>query len=362
MIKPLIELVSTNLKHFFREPGTLFWAMLFPVILAWLLGLSFSNRGEIRTHVGIVSQPKNLLSLIQSHTLKGSITAKTLGPRRILITLTALPQQPTIVMHSYSLKNAKYALKSGNIDLFITNPLKKDMMYYFDPQNQAAYQSYLLLNQAFSGKTPAKIAQISGKGTRYIDFLIPGLMCLTIMQACLWGIGFNLVELRIRKLLRRMVATPMSKTVFLLSHWIGRLFTAFVEFILLFGFALYYFGLTIQGSLVALAIILIVGHLCFAGIAILASSRARTNITGNGIISAITLPMILLSGIFFSYHYLPQPLPQIVQYLPLTILVDTVRNIVNFGANVQDIIIPCVKLLGFSILCFWLGLKLYRWD
>ena len=362
MIRSLFELTKTNLKHFFREPGTVFWAFFFPIILAWLLGLSFTNRGAIKSHIGIVNGSSNLNKIFQQVSLKHHITLTTLSHHSTLLTLKNMPLRPEIVLHEYTKKQAVNALKEGRIDLFIEHPLKQNMSYHFDPNNQSAYRTYLLFNQAFNGSVTPRITSIKTKGLRYIDFLIPGLICITVMQSCLWGIGFNLVELRIRKLLRRMIATPMSKTLFLLSHWISRLFTTFVEFILLFGFAIYYFDLTIQGNLLALALVLIVGHLAFASIAILASSRAQTNIAGNGIISAITLPMLILSGVFFSYHNFPIWLIDIVQFLPLTILVDTVRDIVNFGAGINAIIIPCAKLMLFALVCFLVGLKIYKWD
>ncbi len=149
---------------------------------------------------------------------------------------------------------------------------------------------------------------------------------ISIINACLWGIGWNLIELRIKKLLRRMVATPLKKSVFLLSHGLNRMFISAAELLLLYVFAHFYFDITIQGSLLALSLIFLSGYSAFAGIAVLISSRAENTQSGNGLINSVTLPMFILSGIFFSYHNFPNWIIPYVEVLPLTILTNSLES------------------------------------
>ena len=199
-------------------------------------------------------------------------------------------------------------------------------------------------------------------GSRYIDFLIPGLMAMSIMNACLWGIGWSLIDLRIKKLLRRMVATPLRKSIFLLSHGLNRMILSAAELFLLYGFAYYYFGIIIQGSLWALLLVFLSGYSAFAGIAVLISCRAQNTHSGNGLINFVSLPMFVLSGIFFSYHNFPDWLTPYVEVLPLTMLANSLRGIITEGIGLYDVILPSIGLVGIGCVCFALGLRFFYWH
>ena len=240
------------------------------------------------------------------------------------------------------------------------------MRFRFDPNNTDARLTYLLLESAFrkqkSLNRKTEVLPLTTIGIRYVDFLIPGLMAISIMNACLWGIGWNLIELRIKKLLRRMVATPLKKSVFLLSHGLNRMFISAAELLLLYVFAHFYFDITIQGSLLALSLIFLSGYSAFAGIAVLISSRAENTQSGNGLINSVTLPMFILSGIFFSYHNFPDWLIPYVEVLPLTILTNSLRGVITEGIGLAQAIQPAIGLFGIGGVCFALGLRLYRWH
>jgi len=199
-------------------------------------------------------------------------------------------------------------------------------------------------------------------GSRYIDFLIPGLMAMSIMNACLWGIGWSLIDLRIKKLLRRMVATPLRKPIFLLSHGLNRMILSAAELLLLYVFAYYYFGIIIQGSLWALLLVFLCGYSAFAGIAVLISCRAQNTHSGNGLINLVSLPMLVLSGIFFSYHNFPEWVTQYVEVLPLTMLANSLRGIITEGIGLYDVILPSIGLVGIGCVCFALGLRFFYWH
>jgi len=184
---------------------------------------------------------------------------------------------------------------------------------------------------------------------------------MDIMSSALWGIGWALIEIRIKKLLRRMAATPMHKSMFLASHFVTRLIVNALEFVALFLFVYFYFGVRIQGSVPALIAIFIAGNMAFAGLSILMSSRTANPRVGNGLINAITFPMTLLSGIFFSYHHFPAWAIPIVRKLPLTMLADSIRSIFNEGAGFAQVAPAAFILAATGALFFYAGMKIYKW-
>jgi ABC-type multidrug transport system permease subunit len=262
--------------------------------------------------------------------------------------------------------DATRALKRGKISLWLMGNPAAGIKYNFDPDNTESSLTFLLLERAFSvqsSKEPhSEIRPITMTGSRYIDFLIPGLMAMSIMNACLWGIGWSLIDLRIKKLLRRMVATPLRKSIFLLSHGLNRMILSAAELLLLYGFAYYYFGIIIQGSLWALLLVFLSGYSAFAGIAVLISCRVQNTHSGNGLINFVSLPMFVLSGIFFSYHNFPDWVTPYVEVLPLTMLANSLRGIITEGIGLYDVILPSVGLVGIGCVCFALGVRFFYWH
>lgn len=237
------------------------------------------------------------------------------------------------------------------------------LIYHFDPLNPDAQLTHLTLEREISGgaSSSASVRPLQTKGTRYIDFLIPGLIALGIMNSCLWGIGWTLIETRMKKLLRRMVATPMKKSVFLMSHIVTRIVLGGVETALLLLFAYLYFGTTITGSFVAFVMVFLAGLFAFAGIGILTASRTAKTETANGLINAVTLSMMILSGIFFNYHNFPDWAIPVIQVLPLTVLADAIRSIFIEAASLADVLIPIVILTITGLVTFVTGLKIFKW-
>ncbi|NJO69582.1 MAG: ABC transporter permease [Bacteroidetes bacterium] len=191
--------------------------------------------------------------------------------------------------------------------------------------------------------------------------MIPGLIGMGIMMSCMWGISYSLIEKRSKKLLRRMVATPMKKPLFLASLFTARFTMNLVEAIVLFIFAFYYFGMTVQGNIASLVVLLLAGNVAFSGLAVLISSRTASPEVGNGLINAIVTPMMVLSGVFFSYHSFPDWIIQIIRPLPLTMLNDSVRAVFNEGAGFAETAVPTLILLLEGGIFFVIGLKIFKW-
>ena len=369
MNSTLFRLVISQFKLFFREPGVVFWSFGFPVVMAWILGIAFANKGEILRNVAIVTENPAVVSALPKwlHEKSGTVDNQLSGEAELEweVGMNA-GDQARFRFRAMSEEEAVLALKRGQISLWIEGSPETNLSYRFDPDNADARLTYLLLETAFrekiSSEIKAEIRPLTMVGIRYVDFLIPGLMAMSIMNACLWGIGWNLIELRIKKLLRRIVATPLRKSIFLFSHGLNRMILSAAEMLLLYVFAYFYFDIRIQGSLLALALVFLSGYCAFAGISILISSRVQNTQSGNGIINIVTMPMFILSGIFFSYHNFPDWLIPYVEVLPLTMLTNSLRGIITEGIGLAQVIQPSLGLFGIGAVCFALGLKLFRWH
>ena len=369
MIKILFTLILSQFKIFFREPGVVFWSFGFPLLMAWILGIAFANKGNTLHTVAVVNESQDTIySLPEWLFEKSGADSTKYNPESGLEWQVGEfnGKQTHFRFKSMNEDEATIALKRGKISLWLMGNPAEGIKYHFDTENTESSMTFLLLEKAFSLKSStepfSEIRTITMKGSRYIDFLIPGLMAMSIMNACLWGVGWSLIDLRIKKLLRRMVATPLRKSLFLVSHVLNRMILSAAELLLLYGFAYYYFGIIIQGSLLALLIVFLSGYVAFAGIAVLISCRAQNTHSGNGLINFVTLPMFVLSGIFFNYQKFPDWVTPYVELLPLTMLANSLRGIITEGIGLYDVILPSIGLVGIGYVCFVLGLRFFYWH
>jgi len=350
--KPFFNLVALQFKEFFREPEIIFWAFLLPIILSWLLGVAIGSGSGASQTVAVIENEEVSREYWNAWIERAKGISKPDGGLDFLI----LTREDAIL-----------ALKKGEISLFVERvPASDAVRYYFDPRSGEARTAYLILERSLAisaGPWDARgeVVALEIQGTRYIDFLVPGLLAMDIMSSALWGIGWALIEIRIKKLLRRMAATPMHKSMFLCSHFVTRLIVNAIEFVALFLFVYFYFGVKIQGSVPALITIFIAGNMAFAGLSIMLSSRTANPRVGNGLINAITFPMTLVSGVFFSYHHFPHWAIPVVQKLPLTMLADSIRSIFNEGAGLAEIALPAFILAATGSFFFCVGMKIYKW-
>jgi ABC-2 type transport system permease protein len=336
------QLVLMELRSFYRNPGIIFWAFGFPILMAGILGLAFGESKSSIKKIGVIGS--NSQFIIDAYNNKNFQSKDNFQ-------FFEIPENEAII---------KY--KKGEIQLYLK--YENDLYnYYFDLDNSENYQTYLILDKILSNNTiQSSINKITVKGTRYIDFLIPGLLAMGIMNSCLWGSAWMLIEFRMKKLLRRMMATPLPKHIFLLSHIVSRLFLSGGEFLILILFSKLFFQTEIQGSILALALVFLSGNFFFSGLAIILSSKTTNTQIANGLINLVSFPMTLSSGIFFSYHNFPDKIEGIIQYFPLTIVADSIRSIFNEGYGISEIIYPIGILNLLGIILFFIGLKIYKWD
>lgn len=365
---PLFQLILVEVREFYREPGVVFWSLVFPILMAWGLGIAFSSKIEPTKTVAIVLSETSSAELTDripqlSHfnfstdTLTGNVFyMANFGDS--LMGLTHYILKPV------EWTDAELMLKRGNVSLIITEN-NGQLNFHYDKQNSEAQLVYLHLSAIANGRvasnTQHEIKPITAKGSRYIDFLVPGLLAMNIMMSTMWGISYTLIEARTKKLLRRMVATPLRKWHYIASLFIARVFLCSVEAAIVFAFAHYYFDITISGSIIAFIALFISGIVAFTGIAVLVGSRTAKTRIGNGLINFVVMPMMLLSGIYFSYHNFPEFTIPYIQALPLTMLADGIKAIFNEGAELLNVGYLVLLLNGLGIFMFTLGMRIFKW-
>jgi len=372
----LRQLILTTAKELLREPGVLFWGIVFPILMAFGLGLAFTKKTDTTRKIALIA-PDNLNDTLSEklpfHNFleKNGVPNHPSGKDNYLWKLE-IPDDKLgnyiFLFYEMDWDRAFVLLKRGTVNI-IVNDNAGITEYHFDPLNSDAHLSYLKLSAVAGGGKPvamktdnfATVKPLTLSGTRYIDFLLPGLITMGVMMSCMWGISYSIIEKRSKKLLRRLVATPMRKSYFLIAVITVRIIMNFIESAVLFIFAFLVFNVQIQGSIPALITIFISGNIAFAGIAVFVSSHTSNTEVGNGLINFVVMPMMVLSGIFFSYHNFPDWSIPVIEKLPLTMLTDGVRSIFNEGAGFGEITIPALMLCVTGIIFFTAGLKIFKW-
>jgi len=345
-MRQFIELTIVHFKQIMREPAVLFWGFAFPILMAGGLGIAFTNPSEMEQSFALIDNASQ--NIYMSNWLS---KAEKINDSSYLY--------DGVKCIKTSKNTAITLMKRGEILLFIS--ASSPLQFNYDKANKDAKLLQYKIKEQFGAKIATITQKITMQGTRYIDFLLPGLIGMTIMNSMLWGISYGLIEKRKQLLLRRMYATPMRKSHFLSSLILVRTFVNALEMSTLYIFAYYMFDFKLQGDWLSLLVIFIAGHIAFAGISVAFASRTSSTEVGNGIINLITLPLYVLSGIFFSYHYFPDAWESIIQYLPLTIILDLLRAVFNEGRSITEFIPKTLILLAYGIIPFFIGLKIFKW-
>jgi ABC transporter DrrB family efflux protein len=260
---------------------------------------------------------------------------------------------------------ARLELRTGRVALLVIpgDPI----VYRYDSTRTESRLARLAADDAVQrlhGRAdPARVAdaRVTEPGSRYIDFLIPGLLGMNLMGSGLWGVGFSVVQARTKKLLKRFMATPMRRSHYLLSFILSRLVFLFVEVAALVGFGWWIFDVGVRGSVGAVGFITVLGALSFAGLGMLVASRARTVEAVSGLMNLVMLPMWILSGTFFSYARFPDALQPFVKALPLTALNDALRAVMIDGRSLAQLGTPLAIVAAWGLASFGVALAIFRW-
>ena len=342
---PFVELYKARIREFYRQPSRLFWVYGFPLLLAVILGLAFRGGGE---------RPM-LLDLVQ-----------TSSESKVASVIKSQPKKFKIKQSDQATALAR--LKAGKTPLVVVaGASQSDIDYHFDPTRPEAIATRSSLDdtlqRAFGRKDvlSAHDQPVTEPGSRYIDFLIPGLLGMNAMGGGLWGVGFFLVNCRIGKLLKRFKATPMPRISFLGAILASRLTYLIPDIIVLMSLGIFAFGMPMRGNWLTLLIVEVIGASAFAGLGLLVASRARTTEAVSGLMNLIMFPMWLFGGIFFSPDVYPDAIQPFIQILPLTQLLNALRAVILEGAGLAAIMTPIGVLVAWAVITFTLALKLFRW-
>lgn len=394
---PLVELTLVRLREFVREPEAVFWVFVFPVLLTCALGIAFRNTAPEKHRVAVESSDAS------DPTTSANAAAQALSGSADIDVVVLPPAE------------AARALRGGRVDLVVRTtdeggrgrgaggqeaerlestprreppptslsrgqeaarlepapgprPPAPVVDYRYDPTRPESRMARFLVDDALQralGRTDTartRDEQVTEPGARYIDFLIPGLVGLNLMGSGMWGIGFAIVSARTRKLLKRFAATPMRRSHYLLSFVLSRLVFLALEVAAVIGFAWVVFGVAVQGSVVDLAIVLLLGGLMFAGVGLLVAARPRTVEGVSGMMNLVMLPMWLLSGTFFSSARFPEVVQPFIKALPLTALNNALRAVMNNGAPLTASWPELGVMIAWGAVSFALALRLFRWQ
>jgi len=342
---PLLELTICRAKEFLREPEALFWVFAFPVLLAIALGLAFREKGPDKIPVGVVAVQERAAAADQ--------------------TLQALAQSPVLLPRRYEAAEGREALRTGKISLLVE--VGAPLVFRFDetrPDSRIARLEADNALQQAAGRKDAVAVQaekVTEKGSRYIDFLIPGLLGMNLMGSGIWSLAFSVTTARNRKILKRLVATPMHKSHYLLSQILGRLWFLIPEIFVLIGGGWLLFDVAVRGSLLLLTVICLLGSMTFCGIGLLIASRVSTIEGASGLANLVMLPMWLLSGVFFSSERFPDAVQPFINALPLTALNQALRGVITEARTLPEISVQLAILAAWGLLSFGVALKIFRW-
>ena len=333
------QLILARVREFTREPEAVFWAVFFPVLLTTALGIAFG--GNSVPALPVVTSSPELARAIQNEA-------------GVAVTLLDEP-------------SARDALLNGKAVLFAHPNGEGGIIYQYDDTNPDGRAARLLADDAVqraAGRVdpaPAHDQFVREPGSRYVDFVVPGLVGLGIMSNALWGLGFSIVDSRRRQLTKRLVATPMSRTSYLASYLFWRMMVLVVEVGVPIAFGVVAFGVPVRGRIVDLILICVISSLAFSAIGLLLAARPRTIEAVSGLVNLVQVPMWILSGVFFSAQRFPAAVQPVIRALPLTAVNDALRGHMLQGATLTELAPQLFTLSTWLVVCFALALKLFRW-
>ncbi|HET6372663.1 MAG TPA: ABC transporter permease [Candidatus Polarisedimenticolia bacterium] len=342
---PLRHLLISRLREFFREPEAIFWVYGFPVLMAVGLGIAFREKPPDQIRVDVQQ--------VEAGEFTGSTRA-------------ALTAAPEFLVEAHDRDGCAARLRMGRADITVVPGEPTE--YVYDAARPESVLARARVDDALqraagrSDRVATKDRLVTQIGSRYIDFLIPGLLGMNLMGGGLWGIGFVTVDMRVRKLLKRLVATPMRKAHFLIALIGSRIVFGLPEIALLLLSGFLFFGVAVRGSLAAVLFVSLVGAISFSGLGLLVACRAQKIETISGLMNVVMLPMWLLSGIFFSSERFPSAAQPFIQALPLTMLNDALRAVILEGASLASQGLRLGGLAAWAGVSFVLAMRWFRWG
>jgi len=344
---PILSITITRLKEFTRRPEALFWVYFFPVLMIIVLGNAFQNQTVETFHVDVIEN-EHSTDLIEG-----------------------LSDQSRLEVHLVDTEESSRRLRSGKSVLaIIANDNlndQKQYVYRIDVKRPGAAAALNIVDDALQkakGRVDAFTAQetpFDEPGGTYVDFLVPGLLGIGLMGGGMWGVGFAIVDMRIRKLLKRYMATPMRKSDFLISMILSRMVFMIPQIALTLLVAYWMFDFRIYGNYAAVIFLVVLGAFEFAAVGLMVGSRAQTMETASGLMNFVMLPLYTLCGAFFSYERFPEIFHPIIRWLPLTPIIDSLRAVMSEGEPLLAQWPEIVVMTVWSVIPFGIAMLIFRW-
>ncbi len=334
----LYQLTAVRFLLILREPEAIFWIFIFPILLAAGLGIAFRNRPADVLQVGATTT-----QLTQALSSDKGLAATTMDEA----------------------SGTKALATESILLLAIQRPDGVD--YKFDDTNPDARTARLIVDRAIqtaAGRhemVSIKNDLVHETGARYIDFAVPGLLGMNLMGSAMWSLVFAIVEARQKKLMKRMVASPMPRWQYLASFLLSRLLMLVIEVVVFLGFARLVFDVPFRGALWQLGLLCVLTSLAFSALGLLVSSRAKTMEAASGLMNLVMLPMWIFSGVFFSASRFPVIIQPAVRALPLTAAIDAMRGNMLQGMDLGQMAPQVGLLLAWCVLPFAVSLRIFRW-
>jgi ABC-2 type transport system permease protein len=347
-------LIVASLKMFFREKEAVFWTLFLPLFMVVLFGfVKFDRLGTIE--LGIVDHSNGKIDSI----------------------LSSLSAIKTVRVYRGSQDVEAKALQKGERDLVLVIPSgyqygQSLIAYSNDAKPQETQLGALILQRVFdevalqrsenSQRIQVMTQPVKSRKLTYMDFLLPGILAMSIMQMGVFSVAFVFVDLKKRGILRRLRVTPLNTNDFILAHVVTRLLVLLLQVSLLITCGIIFFHLNFIGSLWNLFIVGVLGAVVFLAIGFCIAGVSKSEDQVAPLANVITLPMMLLSGVFFSRANLPGFAHVITSVFPLTYLADALRSVAIDGAGLGEVLDPLAGLAVWCVLSCFLAVKLFRWE
>jgi ABC-2 type transport system permease protein len=357
-----------DLKMTLRQREALFWLFLFPVLLMVILGFVFGASGEVKLRIGVVDLDGSPVS----EAITGFFTSE--DPRI----------KDALIVETGSEDEERAALKDGDRNGIIIIPEG------FGERVMAGEQAEItiIINQSevstaqITSSTLRGILENIGQGMsgapelievneeaaqdvkdfEYIDFMVPGILAMVLMFGGLAGYSLEIATYREKGILRRIKVSPLSLPTFLAGGIVNVLIFTLLQTVLLLTLGTLAFNLKISGNYLYIAILVIVGALSFLALGFLIASITK-NVRSAGLASqAIAMPMMFLSGIFFSVEWVPTPLKVIAQCMPLYYLGNGLREVMINSASLLDVWVDILVLVAMGAIAFIASIRFFRWE
>lgn len=353
------------LRSYARDRTALFFGFLFPLLFMALFGvLNFG--GSVRVDLAIVDEAKNEQSASFIESLRRIETFRiATGEREAEVaTLAAGDRDLVLVIPSdFRIAPAGPAISA---------PATPLTLYESSAQPEAAAVGRAVLNSvinelsfAVTGTRPVitvKREEITGRNLKYVDFLTPGILGMTIMQLGISGVAFSFVAERQRGVIRRIMATPIPRRNYMAAHVLQRLILAVVQVLILLAVAVFAFNVTVVGGLGSLLLVAVLGAVVFLCLGFAVTGLLATENQAAVVTQVVTLPQLFLSGVFFSRDAVPAFLKPAADLLPLTFLNDALRDIATTGATLADVSGQILGLVVWAVVSFIAAYRLFRLD